>query len=180
MTRPLKYDDAFSNILKGKMHEKFLKILNIKVQSTAFCQKLNLQKSLLICSLFDFNFGLLVLILFLNHYKMHSNNLTFLMLNILGILCLFFSFLGFDASLNLKKFNAKIYKNWRIVFCVLYICIEIGNSFQFICYYSGGGNNNTNNCNMFSNVLYFLVFVFVNFYITKIAWSFFIRLEKKP
>ena len=31
MTRPLRYDDAFINILKEKMHDKFLNIFTLKV-----------------------------------------------------------------------------------------------------------------------------------------------------
>ena len=53
MTRPLKYDDQFKSIINEKINDKFLYLFNIKVQSTAFCKMLNLQKSLLISSLID-------------------------------------------------------------------------------------------------------------------------------
>jgi hypothetical protein len=64
MTRPLRYDDSFTSIINEKVHENFLLLFNIKVQSTAFQQKLNLQRSLIIVSLFDLFVGLVISLLF--------------------------------------------------------------------------------------------------------------------
>jgi hypothetical protein len=185
MTRPLRYDDAFINILKEKMHDKFLGIFTLKVQSTAFCQKLNLQKGQLISSLFDITFGVIITVLLFNNYEDKIKNLIFMLETSLCILSIFFGLVGLDAALNLKKANSYIYKNWRIMFTFLYIVLEISNNFMFICFYFKDEKNgllfNYNkpiSCSMWERVLFFAVLVIWSCYITKISWSFYIRLEQ--
>lgn len=171
MTRPLRYDDAFNNILKEKMHEKFLNMLNLKVQSTTFCQKLNLQKGLFISALWEIIYGCVIFVYFLNHYHRHIRNSIFIAENILCIISLFFGILGTDAAINLKKLNSRIYKNWRILFTFLYFVIEIGNHFTFPC-------NFDRDCTTIEKTLFFILFILWNCYITKISWSFSVRLEQ--
>lgn len=177
MTRPLRYDDAFTNILKEKMFDKILGLFTIKVQSTTFFQKYNLQKGLLIASLYDLVFGIIITILLFNNYHHNEGNTTFLLESSLGVLSIFFGLIGLDSALNLKKVNAVVYKNWRIAFTFLYIVIEIGNHFRFICFYSESYHLNMT-CSGFERGLFFLILVIWNCYITKIAWSFFIRLDQ--
>ena len=111
MTRPLRYDDSFMNIINDKIHEKFLNIFNIKVQSTAFCQKMNLQRSILITSLWDILIGIIMIFAFFNSVKEMYQNLIFFLENFLLIIGLFFGFVGIDSSTNLKKVNTKVYKS---------------------------------------------------------------------
>lgn len=186
MTRPLIYDDMFINILKDKMQEKFLGLFKVKVQSTSFCKRLNLQKGLLICSILDIIYGIIIFSLFFSYFEYNKNNLTFLIESSLGILCLFFGIIGLDAALNLKKINSLIYKNWRITFSILYSLIEISNNFNYICLLntdiSINDDSNLNRvnpkCSGPIKLLYYLIIVLISGYITKISWSFYIRLEQ--
>lgn len=171
MTRPLRYDDAFVNILKDKMHEKFLGLIRLKVQSTTFCQKFNLQKGLLICSLVDIIYGIIFLYLFISKMEEYQGNTTFLIENGMAILCIFFGLIGLDTALNLKKIHSSVYKSWRIFFTIYYILFEIANSFNSACFF-------IKTCSFFSKFVLFLIYSVINVYITKISWSFYIRLEQ--
>ena len=83
-----------------------------------------------------------------------------------------FGLIGIDASSNLKKTNSQIYKYWRIFF-TLYIPISelINYTYSNFCYFN-------ENCSL----IYFLFISFTyfcfNLYLSKISWSFYIRLEK--
>lgn len=59
MARPLKYDDQFISILSDKLYERFF-FFAVKVQSTSFCQKLNLQQALFLSGIVDFFMGFIV------------------------------------------------------------------------------------------------------------------------
>lgn len=175
MTRPLIYDDIFISILKDKMHDKFLGIFTIKVQSTTFFQKLNLQKGLMVSSLCDIIYGILSFNLFFNFYQFNKNNLSFLIENAMGVLCLFFGLIGLDASLNLKKINSLVYKNWRIGFTILYFFMEIANNFNYLCFFY----NDKKECgSLFSKFVFFLFIFLFSMYLSKISWSFYIRLDQ--
>lgn len=175
MTRPLIYDDMFINILKEKMHDKFFGLFNLKVQSTTFFQQFNLQKGLLLCALLDIIFGVLSFYLFFNFYRFHSENMSFLLENSMGVLCFFFGLIGLDAAINLKKINSSVYKNWRIIFTFIFFFIEIANNFNFLCFFK---KDETTECKNLTSFIVFLCILFINFYITKIAWSFYIRLDQ--
>ena len=135
MTRPLRYDDSFTNIINEKIHHKFLNIFNVKVQSTAFSQKLNLQRSLLIVSLWDIIFGLIIIIAFFNNIRDMHENLFFFLQNFIIIIGFFFGFVGIDSSTNLRKTNTKIFKNWRIFITFAFPFFELISNFSFLCYY---------------------------------------------
>lgn len=178
MTRPLRYDDAFINILREKMHDKFLGMLTLKVQSTTFFQKLNLQKGLLVSSLLDITYGIIILILFVQNFNYYKSN-SFVLENTIGILCLFFGLIGVDSALNLKKTHSFVYKNWRIAFTFLYVMTEIGNSFNFICFYTQDEDApGQESCGWLLKAVYFLFIVTLSGYLTKIAWSFYVRLDQ--
>jgi len=168
MTRPLKYDDSFTSILSQKLHDKFLNFLDIKVQSTAFFQRLNLQFSLVITSLWDVIFGIAI---FLHSFNQSYINLLHFIENFLFMIGTFFGILGLDAASSLRKLNSQIYKKWRIFITFIFPILEIVNNFSFICNFS-------EDCSGFK-IFFVLVLIFaVNIYWTKIAWSFSIRLEK--
>lgn len=171
MTRPLRYDDAFVNILKDKMHDKFLGVINLKVQSTSFCQKFNLQKGLLLTALFDITYGIIFTTFFCKNMHTYRGNTHFLLQGALSVLSIFFGLIGLDCALNLKKSHSAVYKNWRISMTFLFIFIEIANSFKNICFY-------TSECTSIIRGIYFVLFVIISSYITKISWSFNIRLEQ--
>lgn len=171
MTRPLRYDDSFKNIINEKIHDKFLNIFNIKVQSTAFKQRLNLQRSLMITSLWDIISGTIILFAFFNSVKEKQEDIFFILQNFLLIMGILFGFVGIDSATNLRKVNTKIYKNWRIFITFAFPIIEIINNFSFLCYYM-------KQCSRFENFIFILIIFAINIYLTKIAWSFYIRLEK--
>jgi hypothetical protein len=171
MTRPLRYDDSFTNIINEKIHDKFLKFFTIKVQSTAFCQKLNLQRSLLVTSLFDIVFGLIVAISFFRSIIISYENFLYFIENFVIIIGICFGFVGLDSSTNLKKSSSRIYKNWRIFVTFAFPFIEIINNFNFLCNYRP-------NCNKLADVVFVICLFAVNIYFTRIAWSFYIRLDK--
>lgn len=171
MTRPLRYDDSFTNIINEKIHEKFLGIFTIKVQSTAFSQRLNLQRSLMVCSLFDFILGIIIIFTFFRSIKESKESFTFFIENFLLIIGVCFGCVGMDASTNLRKLNTKIYKNWRVFITFAFPFFEMINNFSFLCHYR-------TKCDKFPNLIFTLALFLVNLYFSKIAWSFYIRLEK--
>src|SRR5687767_13684822 len=114
MTRPLRYDDSFTNIINEKVHDKFLSVFTIKVQSTAFCQRLNLQRSLIVTSLYDIIFRLIIFFTFFNSIEVSHESFLFFVENFFLIIGLCFGCVGLDSATNLRKMNTKIYKNWRI------------------------------------------------------------------
>ncbi len=169
MTRPLRYDDSFTNIINEKIHDKFLNIFNIKVQSTAFCQKLNLQRSLMVASLYDICFGFFVLIYYFRTISKFSDSFIIFIENFLLISGIGFGFVGLDSAANLRKINTRIYKVWRIFITFFFPFIELISNFSFFC--SLG-----NNCNKLYNFILTAVVFGFNIYLTRIAWSFYIRL----
>lgn len=171
MTRPLRYDDQFVNIINEKIHEKFLHIFNIKVQSTAFSQKLNLQKSLLIVSLFDLVIGIVFIIALFESVKEMQEDLIFFLENFILMIGTFFGMLGIDSSTNLRKTNTRVYKNWRIFVTFAFPFLELINNFSFLCHYFS-------NCYKLQNFIIITILFLINIYFSKIAWSFYIRLSK--
>ena len=172
MTRPLRYDDSFMSIVSEKLHEKFLNIFTVKVQSTAFCQKMNLKQSLFIISMIDFLIGLIVFLLFLRILDLNTNEGSiYIIENLIVVLGMVFGLVGMDASTNLKKKNASIYKLWRIFITFSIPVFELINSLDQICYYS-------TNCTSWRYLGFTIVIFPINIYFTKIAWSFCVRLDK--
>jgi hypothetical protein len=171
MTRPLRYDDSFTSIINEKVHEKFLLLFNVKVQSTAFQQKLNLQRSLIIVSLFDLFMGLVMSLLFFRSIDQSYDSMLFFIENFILIISFCFAFVGLDTATNLKRYNAKIYKNWRIFVTFAFPLVEAANNFQFLHTYNIKYDG-------FNSLVFTLIYMFINLYFTKIAWSFNIRLQK--
>jgi len=172
MTRPLRYDDSFMSIVSEKLHDKFLNVFTIKVQSTAFCQKVNLKQSLFIISLIDFFIGLLVFLLFFKILDLNTSEGVFYIIeNLILILGMVFGLVGMDASTNLKKKNASIYKLWRILITFLIPIFELINSLDKLCYYSA-------NCTSWRYLGFTIIIFPINIYFTKIAWSFCVRLDR--
>jgi hypothetical protein len=171
MTRPLRYDDSFTTIINEKIHDKFLNIFTIKVQSTAFCQKLNLQRSLMITSLWDISFGFIIFLSFLKSINLTQENFLFFIESFILIVGMCFGFVGVDSATNLKKLNTKVYKNWRIFITFAFPVLELIHNFRFLCNY-------TSECSKGENVIFVIIITALNLYFTKIAWSFYIRLEK--
>ena len=171
MTRPLRYDDSFTSIINEKIHDKFLYCLNIKVQSTAFCQKLNLQRSLMVSSLYDIAFGVIILLYYMRNIAQFSDSHIIFLENFMLISGIAFGFVGLDSAANLRKINTRIYKIWRIFITFLIPLIEIFNNLSFFCSMSG-------KCNKLFNLLFTIVIFLINIYLTRIAWSFSIRLNK--
>lgn len=171
MTRPLRYDDSFTSIINEKVHDKFLFFFNIKVQSTAFQQRVNLQRSLIIVSLFDLLVGLVISMQFFRSIEQSYDSMLFFLENFILMISFFFSFLGLDTATNLKRYNAKVYKNWRIFVTFAFPLIEAANNFKFLHLYNA-------KYDAFNSLILTLVYLFINLYFTKIAWSFNIRLQK--
>lgn len=171
MTRPLRYDDSFTNIINEKIRDKFLCFFNIKVQSTAFCQKLNLQRSLMISSLFDIFFGIIISLSYFRKFSKISENYLIFLENFCFICGIGFGLLGMDSASNLRKINIKIYKTWRI-FITFYLPInQLLNNFSFFCSFA-------ENCNKLYNLIITIILFIINIYLTRISWSFYIRLSK--
>lgn len=169
MTRPLRYEDSFTSIINEKIHDKFLNIFNIKVQSTAFCQKLNLQRSLMVSSLYDILFGVGISIYYFRTISKFSDSYIIFLENFILMSGIAFGFVGLDSAANLRKFNAKIYKMWRILITFLLPIIEILNNFSFFC-------NMAYSCNKIFNFAITIILFIINIYLTRISWSFHIRL----
>lgn len=164
MSRPLIYDDQFTSLIHSNIKQKFLFCFSIKVQSTAFYQSLSLQNSIRICSLYDLLFGLAIL---------YCTNLSCSPIElILTVLSFVFCFISFNMSNNLNKKSAKYYYQWRLILTFFVPIVEF---FQYhsnnYCYY-------TSLCNRF---FFYLGISFgitiVHLYLTKIAWSFSMRLQ---
>lgn len=169
MTRPLKYDDQFKSIINEKINDKFLYLFNIKVQSTAFCKMLNLQKSLLISSLIDIFFGILSLFLFLHSIGKHKQDYSYIIEIFIQILGIVFGFLGIDCSTSLKKQNMKIYKIYRVIVTFSFVIFEILWNFPIISELCS---------NSFCKIILLVIITCINLYLTRLAWSFYIRLIK--
>lgn len=171
MTRPLRYDDQFISIINDKFHESFLKIITLKVQSTAFFKRLNLQQSLQLCGLIDFFIGLIVFLYFFKLLQLKEEGILYAIENITLIISMFFGLLGFDSATNLKKYNGNIYKLWRIYFTFSIPVIELFQQIEGFCYYYY-------QCSFLFYILATTLYLIINLYLTKIAWSFCIRLDK--
>ncbi len=173
MTRPLRYDDSFTNIINEKVHDKFLCIFKIKVQSTGFRQRFNLQQSLLITSLYDIFMGIIILIAFFNTVaeSKETQNIFFFAENFILIMGILFGLVGIDASTNLRKINTGVYKTWRIFITFAFPILDTFNNFSFFCFYLVS-------CSKMQNLVIVWVLFFLNLYLTKIAWSFYIRIQK--
>jgi len=170
MARPLKYDDQFISILSDKLYERFF-FFTVKVQSTSFCQKLNLQQALFLSGIVDFFMGFIVFLLFFKIIGLNDRNLFFAE-NVILVLSMIFGLLGLDAASNLKKRNSNIYLWWKY-FITFYIPISEAYSYNSntFCYY-----NST--CSPFYYFSCTTIYLTVNLYFTKIAWSFCVRLHK--
>jgi hypothetical protein len=169
MARPLRYEDSFMNIINEKIHDKFLKLFTIKVQSTAFCQKLNLQRSLMIASLFDITLGFIISISFFHSIQVSYDSFLYFIENFILMIGICFGLVGLDTALNLKKSNSMLYKRWRIFITFAFPFLELINNFNFFCNYK-------ESCNKFTSFLFVIVLFAINMYLTRIAWSFYIRL----
>jgi hypothetical protein len=171
MTRPLRYDDSFTSIINEKVHEKFLFFFNVKVQSTAFQQKLNLQRSLIIVSLIDLFVGIFISFTFFKSIKQSYESTIFFLQNFILMISFCFSCVGLDAATNLKSYNARIYKNWRFFITFAFPALETINNFNFLHLYDIDYET-------FDGLIFTVVYMFINLYFSKIAWSFNIRLLK--
>lgn len=170
MARPLRYDDQFVSIINQSINDKFLNLCNIKVQSTAFCQKINLQKALTIISCIDFILGFVIFISFFEIIG-YNDHILYFIENTILVFGMFFGLLGIDAATNLKKQNSAIYKNWRILVTFLVPLLELINKKEDFCYYK-------TSCRDSYFWLMTFVYIIVNLYLTKIAWSFCIRINR--
>jgi hypothetical protein len=83
-----------------------------------------------------------------------------------------FGLLGMDASANLRIKNAEIYKLWRFFISFALPVLEI---FSFLNYKKCYLNQPCSIIQIFVGISLSLV---LNFYFTKIAWSFCIRLSR--
>lgn len=171
MARPLRLDDQFVSIVNDKIHDKFLNIFSIKVQSTAFCQKLNLRQSLTICSVIDLLVGLIVFLDFFRIMEIKEEGFLFIVENLLFISAIIFGLIGIDAAQNLKKRNGYIYKTWRVFMIFAIPIIEIFQSFEDFCYYNW-------KCSFLYFVFVSALYIAINLYMTRIAWSFNIRMQR--
>lgn len=171
MARPLRYDDQFVSIVNEKIHDKFLNLVSIKVQSTAFFQKLNLQQSLIVCSLIDMLIGLIIFFYFFRIMELKEEGFIYIAENILLVLGMFFGLVGFDSATNLKKRNSIIYKSWRIFITFAIPFCELIQSSDKFCYYNS-------NCTFGYFVLVATIIFTINLYLTKVAWSFCIRIDR--
>jgi hypothetical protein len=171
MARPLRYDDSFMNIINEKVHDKFLNIFNIKVQSTGFHQRLNLQRSLMLSGLIDLIIGIFSSLAFFANIPDANYQFLFCLENFLLIISFCFGCVGIDAASNLRKLNTKIYKNWRFFITFAFPILEIFNNFNYLCIYR-------TSCDTINDVIFLIVYFLVNIYLCKIAWSFWIRLQR--
>ena len=170
MTRPLRYDDSFINILKEKLHDKFLNIFTLKVQSTAFFQKFSLMHALILVGLTDAVFGLVYTIIFFN--VVHKDPGVVVMFQVLLVMIgFFFGLIGINASNTMTKKICHVYKNWRILITFAYPLLEIINKFYVYCLFF-------TNCNRFLTFLLLIPVFMYNLYLTFISWSFYVRLDK--
>lgn len=170
MARPLKYDQQFTLILEEKLHDRFLNIFNLKVQSTAFCQKLNLQRSLVLASVYDIIVGMIFVV---HTYKLlykGATNYLQLFKDSMYALGLIFGILGFDCGIHLKKQNSLVYKHWRIFITFIIPILEVIYAKEFPCPI---GSDCNNRLTYFYVILYFVF----NLYLCKIVWSFNLRLK---
>jgi len=162
MSRPLIYDDQFTSLVHSNIKQNIFFCFPIKVQSTAFYQSMSLQNAIRICSIYDFIFGFFIL------YCAYPN---FSILEfILMFLSIIFGVISMGMSNNFNKRYSKYYYYWRITITFLIPIIEF---FEYnsnkICYYT--------TCNKFT--FYFGISIgltIIHFYLTKIAWSFSMRL----
>jgi hypothetical protein len=123
----------------------------------------------MVASLYDIFFGLFVLIYYFRTITKFSDSFIIFAENFLLISGIGFGFVGLDSAANLRKINTRIYKIWRIFITFFIPFIELINNFSFFC--SLG-----NNCNKLYNFLLTIIVFAVNIYLTRIAWSFNIRL----
>lgn len=170
MARPLKYDQQFTLILEEKLHDKFLNIFNIKVQSTAFCQKLNLQRSVILTSLYDLLIGIVYLFTLLKSLKNYHNDYIVIIRNLMYAIGFFFGLLGLDTAIHLKKSNAAVYKYWRIFITFFIPLLELLYIKEAICPADTG-------CDFRLHYTFIVIYFLVNIYFVKIVWSFNLRLK---
>jgi len=170
MTRPLRYDDSFIHILKEKLHDKFLNIFNLKVQSTAFFQKCSLLQALVIVGFFDLLIGIVYIFIFFKAIQSSPGMLVVFQM-LLVIVGFFFGLVGINASSTMTKKVCHIYKNWRIFITFAYPVMEIVNQFYIYCFFF-------KNCFKILAFLLLLIVFILNLYLTFISWSFYVRLDK--
>jgi hypothetical protein len=171
MARPLRYDDSFTSIINEKVHDKFLFFFNIKVQSTGFHQRLNLQRSLMVSGLVDICIGIITSLAFFANIKEANYQLLFYLENFTLMMSFCFGCVGIDAATNLRKLNTKIYRNWRYFITFAFPILEIFNNFNFLCVYR-------TTCDWLNDAIFVIILFVLNIYFSKIAWSFWIRLQR--
>lgn len=162
MSRPLIYDEQFMSLVKTEMRAKFFFCFPMKVQSSAFYKTCSLQNSIRVCSIYDFICGFFIL--FCGSYSYWEIILT--------IFFFAFGILSMNNSINVRKLFSKYYYFWRI-FVTIFIPIKeyFNYNNEKVCYYS--------KCPTFIyySGLSFGILI-VNIYTARIAWSFYIRLQK--
>ena len=171
MSRPIRFDDQFYKIINDKIYEKFLLFFNQKVQSTVLFGRFSLQQALYICSFIEFTIGFIIFLFFFRILGIKEDGDLFFLENVILILGMFFGLIGFDAANNINKRNSVVYKYWRYFITFIIPVSEIINTTDGICYYSSS-------CSLFNLIIFSLVYLSVNLYLTKIAWSFSIRLDR--
>lgn len=169
MTRPLKYDDQFKSIINEKINDKFLFFFNLKVQSTGFCKTLNLQRSLIISSIYDIFIGVLNLFLFFHTVGKHRSDYIYLIEIFIQMLAILFGCLGIDCSTSLKKQNMRIYKIYRVILTFSFLIFELFWGYPILSEICS---------NSFCKLILLIIIVLINLYFTRLAWSFYIRLVK--
>jgi hypothetical protein len=170
MTRPLRYDDAFLSILKEKLHDKFLNLFYIKVQSTAFFQKLSLLNALVLVGFIDVFIGFVYGIIFFKAIHQDPGNII-LLHQLLMMMSIVFGILGVNSSSTMSKKTVHIFKNWRIFITFVNPILEVFNGFYNFCFMFTG-------CYYFIALIFLVIFLVINLYLTFVSWSFFIRLDK--
>jgi hypothetical protein len=170
MSRPFRYEDQLIGMINHKLEAKFFFCFILKVQSTAFFQKVSLQTALTISSIFDFSLGMVIFLLFFRILELKDHEFFFIE-NVFLILGMFFGLISLDAANNLNKRNIKVYKLWRVYITFFIPSAELLNNSQGFCYYC-------NSCSLWYFTLMTTIWFFINFYFMVIAWSFLIRLEK--
>lgn len=167
MSRPLKFDDQFKSIIKEKIHDKFLYCINLKVQSTAFYKTLNLQYSLIISSLYDILIGILSIVLFCYTLKLAQDDFSYFVEVFILMMGILFGILGVNTATNLNKKYSKIYLIWKTIITFTLLFFEILYNFPVF---------NQLVSIWFIQLLLLCLFTSINFYLMKIAWSFYVRL----
>jgi len=170
MTRPLCYDDSFTNLVNEKLFANFLNCFTIRVYKTGFI-KLNLLFSLIIIGIFDFTLGIIAAIVYFKQEDYRQLSLLIKIQFFFVILGVVFGLFGIKAASSMLKKFSIIYKNWRIFITIAYPLCEIFNGFYIFCMLF-------TNCNYFLTFLALIFWSVFNLYLTLITWSYYVRLDQ--